>query len=62
MDDVELLNINTANALLKFIENPSTFDFFILINNKKSNSGTITFAYQDLDQLEKITDTIKNNY
>ena len=36
LDDVELLNINTANALLKFIENPSAFDFFILINNKKS--------------------------
>jgi hypothetical protein len=36
LDDVELLNINTANALLKFIENPATFDFFILINNKKS--------------------------
>ena len=36
LDDVELLNINTVNALLKFIENPSTFDFFILINNKKN--------------------------
>ncbi len=36
LDDVELLNVNTANALLKFIENPSAFDFFILINNKKS--------------------------
>jgi len=36
LDDVELLNINTANALLKFIENPSIFDFFILINNKKN--------------------------
>ena len=36
LDDVELLNINTTNALLKFIENPSAFDFFILINNKKS--------------------------
>ena len=34
----------------------------VSINNKKSNSGTVTFAYQDLDQLEKITDTIKNNY
>ena len=31
LDDVELLNINTVNALLKFIENPSAFDFFILI-------------------------------
>ena len=35
IDDVELLNLNTANSLLKFIENPSEFDFFILINNKR---------------------------
>ncbi len=34
----------------------------VSINNRKNNSGTITFAYQDLDQLERIADTIKNNY
>ena len=34
----------------------------VLINNRKNNSGTISFAYQDLDQLEKIINTIKNNY
>ena len=35
LDDVELLNINAANALLKLIEEPSIYDYFILINNKK---------------------------
>ena len=34
----------------------------ISINNKKNNSGTITFSYNDLDQLDKIISTIKNNY
>ena len=34
----------------------------ILINNKKNNSGSITFEYQNLEQLDKIIDTIKNNY
>jgi ParB family chromosome partitioning protein len=34
----------------------------VSINNRKNNSGTITFVYQDLDQLERITNTIKNNY
>ena len=34
----------------------------VSINNKKNNSGTISFEYQDLDQLDKIINTIKNNY
>ena len=34
----------------------------ISISNKKSNSGTITFEYNDLDQLDRIIKTIKNNY
>ena len=34
----------------------------VSINNKKNNSGTISFAYHDLDQLDKITNTIKNSY
>jgi len=36
-DDVELLNLNAANSLLKFIEEPSNLNYFILINNKKQN-------------------------
>ena len=34
----------------------------VSINNKKNNSGSISFQYKDLDQLEKITSAIKNNY
>ena len=43
LDDVELFNINSLNALLKIIEEPSSNNHFILINNKtKSIIRTIT--------------------
>ena len=34
----------------------------IIITNKKNNSGTINFEYQNLDQLDKIIAVIKKNY
>ena len=34
LDDVELFNINSLNALLKIIEEPSKVNYFILIDNK----------------------------
>ena len=34
----------------------------VSITNKKDNSGTISFEYQDIDQLDRITDVIKKNY
>ena len=34
----------------------------VSVTNKKNNSGTIAFKYRDLDQLDRITNTIKNNY
>ena len=34
----------------------------VSINNKKNNTGTISFEYLDLDQLDKLINTIKNNY
>ena len=34
----------------------------VSINNKKNNSGMISFEYRDLDQLDKLIDTIKKNY
>ena len=34
----------------------------VTINNKKNNSGTISFEYTTLDQLEKIIASIKKNY
>jgi len=34
----------------------------VVINNKKNNSGTINFEYQNLEQLDKIISVIKKNY
>ena len=34
----------------------------VSINNKKNNSGTISFEYKDLDQLDKLINIIKKNY
>ena len=34
----------------------------VSINNKKNNSGVISFEYRDLDQLDKLIETIKKNY
>ena len=34
----------------------------VSITNKKNNSGNISFEYKDLEQLDKIIQTIKNNY
>ena len=35
LDDADLFNANSANALLKLIEEPSDLNYFILINNKR---------------------------
>jgi ParB family transcriptional regulator, chromosome partitioning protein len=34
----------------------------VSINNKKNNSGMISFEYRDLDQLDKLISVIKKNY
>jgi ParB family transcriptional regulator, chromosome partitioning protein len=34
----------------------------VSINNKKNNTGTISFEYQNLDQLDRLIDIIKKNY
>ena len=34
----------------------------VSINNKKNNSGTISFEYRDLDQLDNLIKVIKKNY
>ena len=34
----------------------------VSIKNTKKNKGTITFAYHDIEQLNKIIDIIKSNY
>ena len=34
----------------------------VSISNKKNNTGTISFEYQDLDQLNRLIEAIKKNY
>ena len=34
----------------------------VFIQNNKANKGTISFSYQDLEQLNKIVDIIKKYY
>ncbi len=36
IDEVEFLNVNSVNALLKTLEEPTVNNFFILINNKQA--------------------------
>ena len=34
----------------------------VLLNSKKNNSGTLTFEYKEIDQLNKIIEILKSNY
>ena len=34
----------------------------VYLNNKKNNSGTLTFEYKAVDQLDRLIDVVKNYY
>ena len=34
----------------------------VLLNSKKNNSGTLTFEYKEIDQLDRLINIIKKNY
>ena len=69
LDDVETLNINSLNALLRLIEEPSDSNFFILINNKtrkildtiKSRCLEIKIILND-NEINKITSSLIDYY
>ena len=68
IDDVELINASSANALLKLIEEPSDYDYFFLINNKNNNiietllSRSIEFKiFLSLDDKKNIFNLIKKH-
>ncbi len=66
LDDVELFNKNSLNALLKIIEEPSNKNFFLLINNKskpiletiKSRSLEIKLILNENQRLKIIEDIV----
>ena len=67
LDDIELFNTNSLNALLKVIEEPSKKNYFILINNKtkpildtiKSRSLDIKIIQNENERVKIIKELIK---
>ena len=67
LDDIELFNINSLNALLKIIEEPSKNNYFFLINNKskplletiKSRSLELKIILSKKTKIEIINELIK---
>ena len=59
---LKLIHKKDSNILdlQKSLEEKTGLD--VSINNKKNNSGSISFEYNDLDQLDRIIKSIKNNY
>jgi DNA polymerase-3 subunit delta' len=67
LDDIELFNINSLNALLKVIEEPGKKNYFVLINNKtkpildtiKSRSLEIKIILKEKERIMIIKELIK---
>ncbi len=58
------LNLKSKSADLKELENnlKDRLGIRVSINNKRNNTGFITFEYKDLDQLNRLIEVIKTNY
>ena len=69
LDDVELFNLNSLNALLKIIEEPTENNYFVLINNKTRNlidtiysrSLEVKISLTNMMR-EKIIESLINNF
>jgi len=60
LDDIELFNVNSLNALLKIIEEPGKKNYFILINNKtKSILDTIKSRSLEIKIIQNENERIK---
>lgn len=69
LDDIDIFNTNSLNALLKIIEEPTKNNYFFLINNKskvildtvKSRSIEIKILIKNSQRLEIIKNLINNH-
>ena len=67
LDDVEIFNLNSLNALLKIIEEPSKKNYFFLINNKskpiidtiKSRCLEIKIFFNEIERLKIIESLVE---
>lgn len=55
-------NLKKANILNTENELAEKIGMRVLLNNRKDNSGTLTFQYKGLDQLDRLISIIKKNY
>ena len=62
IDNIELLNINSVNALLKIVEEPNDNIYFILINNNKKILPTLKsrFLNYNIHLTSKESDEVTN--
>ena len=51
-----------ANAISTENELTEKIGMRVFLKNKKNNSGTLTFEYKGLDQLDRLISIVKNNY
>ena len=61
---VKSITIKNKDSNILDIENQlmEKIGMRVYINNKKNNSGMLTFQYKGLDQMERLIQIIKNNY
>ena len=57
-----LISKKDSNILLLQKDLEEKTGLIVSVNNKKNNSGIISFEYKDLDQLDNLINIIKKNY
>ena len=58
----KILKKKDSNVVATENELTSKLGMRVLLNNKRNNSGTLTFEYKGIDQLDRLVNIIKNNY
>ena len=55
-------NLKDPNIVATEQELTDKIGMKVLLNSKKNNSGTLTFEYKEIDQLDRLINIIKTNY
>ena len=58
----KVLKSKDANTISTENELTEKIGMRVFLKNKKNNSGTLTFEYKGLDQLDRLISIVKNNY
>ena len=59
---LKIKSLKDANIIDMENQISSKIGMKVNIKNKRNNSGTLTFEYKDIDQLDRIVQVIKDNY